>query len=114
MSDTLPQPLTCVLSSSVGAAAVREQATNRCLDEHDVAAGRRVVHAGRDADFVLLGRMLRVHPRPTEELAHLVGVDPPVFDQLRIARGHSARNLARDRADLTLELTHARSRACTC
>jgi hypothetical protein len=36
---------------------------DRRLDEHDVAAHRRVVHAGRDADLVLLARA-RDAPRP--------------------------------------------------
>ncbi len=33
------------------------------LDEHDIAAGRGVIHAGGDADFVFPRRFLRVHPR---------------------------------------------------
>ncbi len=43
----------------------------RGLDEHDVAAGRGVVHAGRDADLVVPGRPLGVDLGPAEDLAHL-------------------------------------------
>ena len=44
-------------------------AHRRGLDEHDVAAGRRVIHAGRDADLILAGRVLGVHARPAEHRA---------------------------------------------
>src|SRR5204863_5590237 len=76
--------------------------------EHDVAARRRVVHACRHADFVLLGSVFRMYARTTEQLAHLIGVDHSVLDHLRVAAGDSARDFPRDRADLSLELTNAR------
>ena len=56
--------------------------------------------------FVSL-RALRMHLRPAEQLAHLVGVDLAVVDHSGVAGRDAARDLARDRADLALELTHA-------
>src|SRR5205814_6812493 len=90
-----------------GALAVGEQATDRHLDEHDVAARRRVIHARRHAYFVLFGGALGVHLWTTEELAHLVGVDLSIGDDLRVTGGDLSRHLASDGTDLSLQLANA-------
>ena len=43
----------------------------RRLDEHDVSAGRGVVHAGRDPDLVFAGHLLGMDPRTAEKPAHV-------------------------------------------
>ena len=97
----------------VGGVAVatphRAEPADGRLDEHDVAAHRRVVHAGRDAHLVLLADLLRVDARAAQQLAHLLGVDDVVRVEhvLALARGHAARHLARDRPHLPLELPDA-------
>jgi hypothetical protein len=63
------------------------------LDEHDVAARRRVEHSGRDTNLVLFGGVLWMHAWPTEKLAHFVGVDDTVVEHLRVARRDTTRNL---------------------
>ena len=94
-----------LLVRAVGRALRAVQPADRRLDEHDVAAHRRVVHAGRHADLVLLVRALGVHARPAEQLAHVLGA--MIVEIVRPARRELARDLARHRADLALELTHA-------
>ena len=46
-----------------------------------------------------------MHPRPAEQLAHVVGVDASASTVSPAAS--LPRDLARDRADLPLELAHA-------
>ena len=65
-------------------AAHPRQPPDRRLDEHDVAAHRRVVHAGGDADLVLLADLLRVHLRPAEQVIHHLLVHD---DRLDLSRG---------------------------
>ena len=77
------------------------------LDEHDVAAHRRVVHAGRDADLVGARRLLRDarFGRPSRSSHHRRRRPSSPLDFLR---GDLARHLARQLADLALQLAHAR------
>src|SRR5438128_1878129 len=91
-----------------GTLAVAEQPPDCRLDEHDVAARRRVEHAGCHAHLVLLGGVLWMYAGTAEELANLVSVDLSVLDHLVVIARDLARHLARDGADLPLELTHAR------
>ena len=87
------------------------QPADRRLDEHDVAAHRRVVHAGRDADLVLLGRLLRVHRgRPSSSRTSLRRRSSARLD---LARRELARDLAGHRADLRARAGARRSRACS-
>src|SRR6185295_18963825 len=79
-------------------------AHERRLDEHDVAARRRVVHAGRDADLVLARHLLRVNAGPAEQAAHVRLVDGLRRD---LAGGDPPGDLAREAAELALELPHA-------
>src|SRR5690606_22325315 len=73
------------------------------LDEHDVPAHRRVVHAGCDPDEMLRASLLRMDTRTPEELPHLLVTD-----------AHPARSSGRDPAssltsklpDLPLQLPH--------
>ena len=75
------------------------------FDEHDVAAGRRVVHAGRDADLVFARHLLGMHARPAEERrGRRSRVDGLRLD---LARGDAARDLAGELSELALELPHA-------
>ncbi len=80
-------------------------AHQRGLDEHDVAAGRRVVHARRNADLVLAGHLLGVDVGAAEERPDVFGTD---LGRLDLAGGDAARDLARELAELALELAHAR------
>ena len=81
--------------------------TDRRFDEHDVATHGRVVHARRDADLVRLRGALGMNLRTAEELANLVRVDLAVVDHSGVTGRDPTRDLARDGADLALELTHA-------
>src|SRR5690606_29388629 len=76
-----------------------------CLDEHDVAAHGCVVHARCDADLVFSACALRVHPSTTEERLHIVRIDAHPVDVLDC---DAPCRLARDLAQLTLELADAR------
>ncbi len=79
-------------------------AHERRLDEHDVAAGRRVVHAGRDADLVLAGHLLGMHARAAEQRPHVLAAHRLALD---LAGRDPARDLARELAELALELPDA-------
>ena len=74
------------------------------LDEHDVAADRRVVHAGGNAHLVFAGFALRVNLGASNQLLHVGGVH---CDVLGLTVGDPPRNLARQLADLALQLPHA-------
>ncbi len=74
------------------------------LDEHDVAAHRRVVHAGGDADRVLGAGALGVHLGAAQQAVHHLRRDAGRFHFL----GRDLpRDLAGQLADLTLELADA-------
>src|SRR4029079_18380778 len=79
-------------------------AHERRLDEHDVAAGRRVIHAGGLADLVFPGHLLRVDPGTAEEPAHV-----RLRDLLRrdLAGRDAPRDLAGEPPELALELPDA-------
>src|SRR5690606_1839421 len=78
---------------------------DRGLDEEDVAAHRRVVHAGRDAHEVVVGLGLRREALGAEVLLEAALGDPHA---LGLALGYAPRGLARQRADEALEVADAR------
>src|SRR6058998_636050 len=75
------------------------------LDEHDVAADRRVIHPRGDAHLVLSSHPLGMHLRPPDEIGDLLR---PHDDALSHAVGDLACDLAAELADLALELAHSR------
>src|SRR2546422_1111503 len=74
------------------------------LDEHDVAADRRVIHRGGDPDLVLAGHALGMDLGPPEEVVHVPGVHREALD---LRARDLARDLASQLADLALELADA-------
>jgi len=72
-----------------------------CLDEHDVAADRRVVHPRSHAYLVFALLALRVDLGAPDQVVDLLGVDR---DALHLAAGDLARHLARELPDLALKL----------
>ena len=85
-------------------------AHRRRLDEHDVAARRRVVHAGRDADLVLAVRLLGMHARSAEQRSNVRAIERRALD---LACRDPARDLARERR-ARARAGARRPRACSC
>ena len=79
-------------------------AHGRSLDEHDVAAGRRVVHPGGDAGFVLPGHLLRVHFRASQQIVHHLTIDG---DALNLVGCDLPGHLPGQPPDLPLQLADA-------
>ena len=83
------------------------------FDEQHVAAGFGPRHAGGDAGPRDAERHLLLESRRPEVLRHVVGVARRWVGGAVAGAGDARGDLPRDRADLPLEVPHARLRACS-